>query len=332
MEKRLVKRQVRSNVASLSGDGLQVRVGIPSKGGALIAEAVNSGYPIMVSAAAFYRAGSLRAISEIGLGEIHHADVALDSAGFTAMQGWARKGPQPGMAGIYPWTLQAYTDVVASLGSSCSFWSQPDFCCEPAVAADRVERLRRVELTAMALSYSLQETHLREVLAERQFAGVRDRARRRRLVIDNSIRPPIPVLQGYEADDYRYSAELLQQAWEPWRGHYLCQMVGLGSVCRRDVHDRRHGILAILRAVEPILPPGTKLHLFGVKGAALRYLAEHPLVASADSMAWDFGARAKAARARTPNRMAGRIEHMHSWMRRHRPEVSRQRDLFRVSS
>jgi len=88
--------------------------------------------------------------------------------------------------------------------------------------------------------------------------------------------------------------------------------VGLGSVCRRPV-DGPTGILSILDAVDAVLPPGVRLHLFGVKSAALALLSKHPRVASADSMAWDMQARAER---RTGRDMGFRIGHMQAWMGR----------------
>jgi hypothetical protein len=40
--------------------------------------------------------------------------------------------------------------------------------------------------------------------------------------------------------------------------------VGLGSVCRRHLHAP-DGIVAIVRALDEIMPAGVQLHLFGVK-------------------------------------------------------------------
>lgn len=315
--------------ATLPIDGkLQVRVGIPHAGGALMAEANNSGYPVMVSAAAFWRNGKLRPADLMRGGEIFMADLALDSAGFTAMSGWARKGPQAGMSQIYPWSLQDQVDLVESLGSSCSWWSQSDFCCEPEIAGDAAERRRRIELTARSLSYTLQEVQLREVLAERQFANERNAACRRRLVLNNSVRPPVPVLQGWTADDYRYSADLLAEAWAPWKGLYTCSLIGIGSVCRRSLHDKHSGILAVLRAIEGRIPEGAKLHAFGVKGEALSALSGHPLLASADSMAYDFAARMSAAKHRRSNTMQQRVQAMHAWVGRHTRQPSPQLRLF----
>ena len=320
----------RSN-AMLPEDGsLQVRVGIPKPGGALMAAANNAGYPVMVSAAAFLRNGELRPPDLMRGGELFMADVALDSAGFTAMSGWAKKGNQPGMAGVFPWTLQSYLDIAQSMGSACSWYSQPDLTCELEVASDHAERRRRIEITAMSLSYSLQEVQIREVLAERDVHDVRDVDARRRLVINSSIRPPVPVIQGWMADDYRYSVELMRRTWEPWEALYTPTLIGLGSVCRRSLWDKEHGVFAILRAVEDLVPKGSKIHLFGVKGQALRELSQHPLVASADSMAYDYQSRMVAAKEGRSNAMAGRIEAMHAWMLRHLQQGTPplQRPLF----
>lgn len=319
----------RANAHLPKDSSIQVRVGIPKPGGSLMAEANNAGYPVMVSAAAFLRNGELKPPDIMRGGELFMADAALDSAGFTAMSGWAKKGVQAGMAGVFPWTLQAYMDIAQSMGSACSWFSQPDLTCEPEVATDQAERRKRVEITAMSLSYTLQETHIREVLAEREFHSVKSKDQRRRLIIGSSLRPPVPVIQGWTADDYRYSVELMRRTWEPWDALYTPTLIGLGSVCRRSLWDKEHGVFAILRAIEDMIPTGSKLHLFGVKGRALQELAQHPLVASADSMAYDFQARMAAARDRRSNAMSGRIEAMHAWMLRHlQKEAPLQRALF----
>lgn len=70
-------------------------------------------------------------------------------------------------------------------------------------------------------------------------------------------------------------------------------MVGIGSVCRRHLHGP-DGLLAIVEALDRVLPPGTVCHLFGAKGSALPALAQAGLahrVGSTDSMAWDLSVR-----------------------------------------
>jgi hypothetical protein len=156
-----------------------------------------------------------------------------------------------------------------------------DYCCEPEVAKDRPLRLLRIAGTALMLARCQAEASARGLPA------------------------PMPVLQGWTPAEYALCAQWLPvRAWPA--------LVGLGSVCRRPV-DGPTGILAILDAVDAVLPAGVQLHLFGVKSAALALLAKHPRVASADSMAWDMQARAER---RTGRDMAFRVGHMHRWMDR----------------
>jgi hypothetical protein len=71
------------------------------------------------------------------------------------------------------------------------------------------------------------------------------------------------------------------------------KMVGIGSVCRRHLHGP-DGLLAIVEALDRVLPEGTVCHLFGAKGSALPALEQAGLahrVGSTDSMAWDMAVR-----------------------------------------
>jgi len=90
----------------------------------------------------------------------------------------------------------------------------------------------------------------------------------------------IPVLQGWTLPDYLacvrlYAAHGVDLRAEP--------VVGLGSVCRRQATDEIHTIVSVLSAM------GLNLHGFGVKTAAIE--AVGPLLESADSEAWSYGAR-----------------------------------------
>jgi hypothetical protein len=64
------------------------------------------------------------------------------------------------------------------------------------------------------------------------------------------------------------------------------------------------------------------VHLFGVKSTALALLADHPRVASVDSMAWDVQARVER---RTGRDMAFRIGHMEAWAEKQRRIIERHR-------
>ncbi|WP_324777644.1 hypothetical protein [Ralstonia pickettii] len=87
--------------------GLVTRVGIPHRSGKLAFHAFNEGYPVMVSANAFWDAKSSQ-FAFPSATDLTELDYALDSAGFTAMGLWKKKGAQPGIAGVYPWSLEAY--------------------------------------------------------------------------------------------------------------------------------------------------------------------------------------------------------------------------------
>lgn len=90
----------------------------------------------------------------------------------------------------------------------------------------------------------------------------------------------IPVVQGWGLNDYRrhvglYAAHGVDLLAEP--------VVGLGSVCRRQATGQINTIVSVLAAT------GLKLHGFGVKTEGIDSYG--PLLASADSFAWSYGAR-----------------------------------------
>ncbi len=94
----------------------------------------------------------------------------------------------------------------------------------------------------------------------------------------------IPVLQGWELDDYvrhvaDYEAAGVDLASLP--------LVGVGSVCRRQHASEIGEIMGELSR------GGFRLHGYGVKSAGLQKYATH--LASADSLAWSFGARQRTS-------------------------------------
>lgn len=98
--------------------------------------------------------------------------------------------------------------------------------------------------------------------------------------------------EAQEAEEAR-QADTCPAEWH--RSHLgLPELVGLGSVCRRDIHGPE-GLLAVLAALDKALDPHVKLHLFGVKGVSIDHLDPYlHRVKSIDSMAWSYGARKKA--------------------------------------
>lgn len=262
----------------------QIRVGVPLTGGRLVAAARERAYPVLFSANAFartYPKGHERAGDFKGFRLPDPGQFAgLDAALDSA--GFVAAVQY----GDYRWTVEDYFDLVQS--HPWAWYASMDYCCEPQIAQDRPLRLLRMAATASMLG------------------------RCRREAAHRGLPLPMPVLQGWTPAEYATCAQWLPVIDWP-------ELVGIGSVCRRPVHGH-DGILAILEAVDAVLPPHVRLHLFGVKSAALAMLAHHPRVASVDSMAWDVQARAER---RTGRDMEFRIGHMQAWADRQQGIASR---------
>jgi hypothetical protein len=102
------------------------------------------------------------------------------------------------------------------------------------------------------------------------------------LMAEGLMMPIMPVLQGYDIEDYvfhvrQYGERLPSSMW-----------VGVGSVCKRNKNpaDIAH-ILSALHDERPDL----RFHGFGVKRTALLHPTVRKLLWSADSMAWSAAAR-----------------------------------------
>lgn len=97
--------------------------------------------------------------------------------------------------------------------------------------------------------------------------------------------PWVPVLQGWECDDYHAHVEQYRAA-----GVDLAALpaVGLGSVCRRQAMTEAEEIVRSLAA------RGIRLHGFGFKTEGVETCARH--LASADSLAWSDAARRRPIR------------------------------------
>ncbi len=96
----------------------------------------------------------------------------------------------------------------------------------------------------------------------------------------------MPVLQGYEPEEYadhvrQYGDRLAYGAY-----------VGVGSVCKRNASPS--SVVAVLRAIKRVRPD-LRLHGFGLKKTCLADASAVDLLESADSMAWSYDGRRKAA-------------------------------------
>jgi hypothetical protein len=184
---------------------------------------------------------------------------ACDSGGFTQLQrfgGWT-VGPAE-----YVRRLGRYRDEIGSL-----MWAAPqDWMCEPIVIAGG--RIGPIRFVGTGLS-----------VAEHQQRTVANYAQLRDLASDLPI---IPVVQGWEPDDYARCVDLY---WTMLRLDLSTErLVGVGSVCRRQGTAEAGKVLSALHRCGV-----TRLHGFGFKTLGLK--AHARLLTSADSMAWSLEAR-----------------------------------------
>lgn len=180
-----------------------------------------------------------------------------DSGGFSELQQYGRWTIGPAE---YATALCRYREEIGRLE-----WAAPqDWMCEPIIINGGTVAGQHFAGTGLTV-------------AEHQRRTIASVLQLRRLVPDV---PVIPVLQGWELDDYRahveqYAAAGIDLTAEP--------LVGLGSVCRRQDTAEIGAIAWTLCRL------GLRLHGFGVKAEGLR--AYGHLLASADSQAGSFGAR-----------------------------------------
>lgn len=92
--------------------------------------------------------------------------------------------------------------------------------------------------------------------------------------------PFIPVLQGWELDDFHDCVDLYTEAGVDLA---VLPLVAVGSVCRR------HATAEIGWIMRTLADRGLRLHGFGVKQGGLERYGD--VMVSADSMAWSYRAR-----------------------------------------
>lgn len=227
---------------------------MPLPSGELMDYGVSSGLPLLISANAFARVNARREFVGFNLAAAKRIPAHVDCALDSA--GFVAAAHY----GDYRWSIDAYLDLAAS--REWAFYSAMDYCVEPQVAPDAATRRLRVDATVA------------------RYFQCADRAAQR------GLDRPLPVLQGHFASEYAYCAESLALG----KG---TKVVGIGSVCRRHLHGP-DGLLAIVEALDRVLPPDTVCHLFGAKGSALPALQQAGLghrVGSTDSLAWDMSVR-----------------------------------------
>lgn len=187
---------------------------------------------------------------------------ALDSGGFTELQMYGEWRTTPAE---YVAAVRRYDGEIGQLG-----WAAPqDWMCEPAIINGGV--FNGVTFVGTKLS-----------VAEHQRRTVANFVELQELWGDEDTSPFMPVLQGYERDDYLHCWDLYDASGIDL-GNY--PVVGLGSVCRRQAEDEIGDIIDALLSLDPGLP----IHGFGVKMRGLEKYGAR--LGSADSLAWSFDAR-----------------------------------------
>lgn len=188
--------------------------------------------------------------------------VSIDSGGFTELQQHGR------------WTLSEdeFGGMVTRFmdnGVMPKFVSQQDWMCEPAVIHGGT--WNGVTFAGTGLSVKIhQELTIENFLYLReQFPYV----------------PWMPALQGWTLDDYLSHDDQWKAAGVNLAAE---QLVGLGSVCRRQSTAEIGAITGTFAS------RGYRLHGFGVKAQGLEQYGHN--LTSADSMAWSYGARKRGVR------------------------------------
>lgn len=179
---------------------------------------------------------------------------ALDSGGFSELSLHGRWVTTPA---DYVAAVRRYDTEIGRLD-----WAAPqDWMCEPVMIAK----------TGLSVAEHQRRTVANFVELSDRWADASD-----------AESPFMPVLQGWERDDYLRCIEMYAEAGVDLAAFPI---VGVGSVCRRQHTSEIGDILRAILATDPGLP----LHGFGVKTLGLAEYGH--LLTTADSLAWSFRAR-----------------------------------------
>ena len=102
----------------------------------------------------------------------------------------------------------------------------------------------------------------------------------------------MPVLQGYEPEDYAQHLTAYGNDRLP-----IGAWVGVGSICKRNATP--DVVIKVLQAIKRERPD-LRLHGFGLKVTALKRHWVNELLYSCDSLAWSYQARWKGGNANDP--------------------------------
>lgn len=195
---------------------------------------------------------------------------ALDSGGFSEISqfGYWRTSPRD-----YVRAVMRYDREIGRLE-----WAAPqDWMCEPAMIRGGIIDGKKVPGTGLSLLEHQQRTVANFIELQHLWAWECE------LNDYFSECPFMPVLQGWDWDDYIRCADMYEAARVHLEDYPI---VGLGSVCRRNKPSE---LLRVLENVIPRLTPWVALHGFGMKTTGLE-VAGH-LMTSSDSASWSYTAR-----------------------------------------
>ena len=222
--------------------------------------------------------------------DFHVADWIMDSGAFTELN----------RNGYFEMTPETYADYIvrwSKCGNLIAACTQ-DYMCEPFMFAGQEKTPEEIEEWKEELVFEGAnpvwfEQYPREFEDGPSKIGVEDHQRQtvyRYKWILECLRDRkcdtylMPVLQGYEPEEYIHCLELYEKEGLLPHGAY----VGVGSVCKRNVNPET--VIGVLGAIKR-KRPDLQLHGFGIKITALRDPGVRALLHSADSMAWSVDAR-----------------------------------------
>lgn len=272
---------------------MKILCGIPGAIETFIQKAEDLNVTLFISANAFWNPKT-KEFQNWGRITERNIPFCLDCGGFVAMAKY----------GKYRWTIWDY--IQFAMDSRPEWWAAMDYCCEPEIAKDKDTVQSRIRNTV----FSLAETLTCLINLNRE--------------IPNYVTLPMPVLQGWKPQDYVDCIHMIEDSvWsspdalaeigvEGWPN-----LIGLGSVCRRQLTGENN-LLEIINKIDNVLPPHTKLHLFGVKSQAVKLLKDHPRIESIDSMAWNMTGRWELLKTGIPKTQTNLANFMESWVEKQR--------------
>ena len=180
------------------------------------------------------------------------------------------------LAGNYKTSDTEYLEYVKSVNAD--FFALRDYTCEKEVC-------KRLKTTTKEQIKKTFEHHLRMLEYLDDFL----------LDCNGKKAIAVPVLQGYELEDYLYCLDLYREAG------LINSYMAIGTLCRRNATREITKIVGKLREE---LPDWVMIHAFGVKIPTLKRIWN--LCDSIDTGAWDFVSRWNIMRKEKTKREASR--------------------------